>query len=194
MEEKWAKIKGFPHYFVSDKGRVKSCKREKERILLPRKDKNGYLRVNLISGAKKHVTCQIHRLVTRAFLTDGVAPPSGIVANHKNWDIEDNRLENLELVTVQQNGIHRNPALKTSIYSGVSWDKKREMWSVNKLYKGKQVHLGRYYDEEEAGAVFENITEDVLQFLADKRNERSKLQYQIDNMLASLGLEKWKVN
>lgn len=68
-------------------------------------DDRGYRRITF--GDKK---IQVHRLVWAAHGDKKLAP--NLVINHKNGNKEDNRIENLELVTVSENNLHRFRVLK----------------------------------------------------------------------------------
>ena len=91
--EVWKDIKGFEgHYQVSDKGRVRSLKYGKERILKPERTHNGYLRVGLLKNRNRKMF-MVHRLVGQAFLSNPHNLPQ---INHKDEDKTNNRVENLE--------------------------------------------------------------------------------------------------
>lgn len=97
-------------YWVSNLGRVKSFKWGKERIRKLRKSKYGYLCVSL-SHNNTMKTHSVHRLVLEAF----VSPcPEDKVCNHKNGIKDDNKLENLEWVTVKENNHHAWNITKTA--------------------------------------------------------------------------------
>ena len=91
--EVWKDVVGYEGlYQVSDKGRVKSLKFGKEKILKPEKLKNGYLRVNLYKNEKqKHFL--VHRLVALTFLRN---PQNLSDINHKDEDKTNNSVQNLE--------------------------------------------------------------------------------------------------
>ena len=92
-KEIWKDIKGFEgHYQVSDKGRVRSLKYGKERILKPERTHNGYLRVGLLKNRNRKMF-MVHRLVGQAFLSNPHNLPQ---INHKDEDKTNNRVENLE--------------------------------------------------------------------------------------------------
>ena len=110
-EEIWKPVVGYEGcYEVSNLGRVRSLDREvrgesnsvclrKGRILKPGATW-GYLYVTLCSEGKvKH--CRVHRLVLAAFRGE-----SELDVNHINHVKADNRLENLEYVTVKENISH----------------------------------------------------------------------------------------
>ena len=69
----------------------------------------GYLQLRMmIDGKRHHVGA--HRIVHRTLLG---TIPVGMVINHKNGIKDDNRPENLEVVTPSQNNIHCIRVLKT---------------------------------------------------------------------------------
>ncbi len=91
MDEKWVTIDGLERYAVSSYGRVINQERGNE--LKPSPDKNGYLRVGLSkNGRVWHV--YVHRLVAFAFFLNY---KHGTEVKHKNGNLEDNSVLNLEL-------------------------------------------------------------------------------------------------
>ena len=100
MVDYWGLIPGYPNYLVSRRGEVRSLVRN--RLLSQVEGERGYMLVNLYSnGRPKHFL--VHRLVAAAFL--GPIPP-GHQVNHKDADKTNNHLENLEIVTPEQNRAH----------------------------------------------------------------------------------------
>lgn len=93
MEEIWCPIKGYEgQYEVSDQGRVKSLKYDKERILKPGRDSGGYLFVSLCkNGDIKNWL--VHRLVAKTFIPNPNNLPE---VNHKDEDKANNFVQNLE--------------------------------------------------------------------------------------------------
>lgn len=102
-------IPGYPDYAVSRCGNVFSFKYGKHRQLKP-SDNGGYRQVVLYKN-KKAKTIKVHRLVAMTWID---LIPSDKVVNHINGIKHDNRVENLEIVSVQENLQH---ALETGLHA-----------------------------------------------------------------------------
>lgn len=66
-------------------------------------DRDGYLMVRLSRPQGPGKTYRVHRLVAEAFIGE---LPSGMQVNHKNGIRDDNRVENLEIVSCAENVRH----------------------------------------------------------------------------------------
>jgi hypothetical protein len=122
--EIWKNVKGFQGYYqVSNLGRVKrlatkficGCKGGgkryisfKEKILLPCSYTNKYLCVTLSTQGKKERP-MIHRLVALHFLDNNENKQQ---VNHKDGNVQNNIVENLEWVTQSENMLHSYYVLK----------------------------------------------------------------------------------
>jgi len=115
MKELWREIPGYPAYWVSDKGRVRSVNRwirqaashkarahdhyVQGRLLKPgRNTKQGHVTVSL----GRHNSINVHRLVILAFRGPC---PKGKEVLHANGKASDNRLPNLRYGTRSENNI-----------------------------------------------------------------------------------------
>jgi hypothetical protein len=87
-------------YSVSDDGRVFSHIRNRE--LKPKIDRYGYKAVTLSRNGKSYYTT-VHRLVAITFIPNAFSKKC---VNHINEIKTDNRVENLEWVTVKENDNH----------------------------------------------------------------------------------------
>lgn len=150
--EIWKEIKGYEGYEISSTGRVKSLKGKYERILKSAINMHGYYFVGLSKNGKV-TTKKVHQLVAIAFLNH---VPNGfiLVINHINIDKLDNRVENLEIVTMRENSNQKH--LKSSSkYIGVCWHKGCKKWQSIIKINGKQKHLGLFVNEIEASNAYQ---------------------------------------
>ena len=99
-------------------------------------EKDGYRRVK-ING--KHIP--IHRVVYAIF--NGPIEDE-LFIDHINGIRNDNRIENLRLVTAQENQFNITTA------KGYCWDKNRGKFKSNITINGKTKHLGMFTNKEDA--------------------------------------------
>ena len=144
-----------------------------------------YLCVSIMGcpGAKKtRKTKRVHQLVCLAF---HVKPESKevLVPNHKNWNTQDNRAENLEWVTDQQNRAYRQPmtdeqlkkrdqahardfldgkSKTTNIQQRSKKGKKLNSWRARIQYRDKRVGLGHYKSPAECTKILRHAYEDIF--------------------------------
>ena len=102
MIEIWKTIRGYSEYQISNYGNVKSFIQNKERILKPNDNGNGYLSVFLTLYNKKH-KFYIHRLVGISFIPNPENKPE---VNHIDGYKLNNCVDNLEWCTVSENHKH----------------------------------------------------------------------------------------
>ena len=95
-EEIWKPWPTNPKYQISSMGRVKG---QNGRIMKA-KSHIGYLWVNLVVVPKQPKTFSIHRLVAETFLPDFDA---SLTVDHINGIRYDNRVENLRMISRQEN-------------------------------------------------------------------------------------------
>jgi hypothetical protein len=146
MEEIWKDVKGYDGYQVSNMGRVRSIDRKvknrqlKGKILTGSLSKLGY-RQFYASGSMLY----FHRCVAIAFIPN---PENKKSVNHKNFDRLDNRVDNLEWMSLAENTNHQrdNGRIGTPTYwYGSDHHATREVMQLT--MEGKEI------------ATFESITE-----------------------------------
>lgn len=202
-DEIWKKIEDSDYKWeISNMGRLKRVeafhKKYEGTITLGRKDNRGYRRISIkING--EYTEFKVHRLVARYFL-NGYSEE--LTVNHKNFDKSDNRLSNLELLTIRENIYHyqknKVQSESTSSRIGVAFHRGIGKWTTRITYNKKRYSLGVFDTEDEAvQAVNEykethieafNIGKGVLNKGKRKYNEEEISQ--IRNDLNRIGVRK----
>ena len=159
MKEVYKDIEGYEGYQVSNMGNVKSFKGKKERILKAGLSSVGYLIVGLSKNGKAK-TFQIHQLVCIAFLNHVPNGSKGLVADHRNNNPLDNRLDNLQLITHRLNS-SKDQNNCSSKYTGVCWDEARNKWRSSIMINGKIKHLGYFTNELDASKCYQNALKNL---------------------------------
>lgn len=102
---KFRPVAGFDGYYVTDTGKVFSCRKGKTQELQPFDDTYGYHKVTLYRrGRAKGMTISVHRIVAEAFMGPR---PEGMQVCHNNGMRTDNRLSNLRYDTPKGNQADR---------------------------------------------------------------------------------------
>jgi hypothetical protein len=113
IKEIFKDIEGYEEYQVSNMGNVKSLKYNKEKILKPKKNKYGYLQVNLYKEGNMK-THNIHRLVAMTFIPN---PNNLEQINHRDECKTNNVITNLEWCDAKYNsnyGTHIQRSAKSN--------------------------------------------------------------------------------
>jgi len=106
---------------------------------------NGYLRLSI--DYKSH---QAHRLV---WILHNGDIPKGLFIDHINGIRDDNRIDNLRLVTKQENGFNDHKA------KGYSWSKVSDKWESYIKVDYKKINLGLFDTESDARQAYLNAKE-----------------------------------
>jgi hypothetical protein len=164
-QEIWKDVKGYEgSYQVSNLGRVKSLDRYsyhsktklqhvKARILKNSLKQTGYYCVTLFLEGKNS-TKSVHQLQAIAFLNH--KPDKNIiVVDHINNIRTDNRIENLQLISVRENCSKDVKRIKrTSKYVGVSKSKVKKKWCACIAINKKTINLGYFINELDASIAY----------------------------------------
>ena len=149
--EQWMQVSEFPNYMVSSFGRVMNIRTF--RVLKPgMNDTTGYLHVNLCKDGDVS-NKRIHRLVAEAFILNLTNFPC---VDHKDRNSLNNHLSNLRWCTQKENQHNRSKRKNTSsVYKGVSFDKKANKWRAQIKHNDTVINLGCFTDEFEAAHVYD---------------------------------------
>ena len=108
--EEWKSIDNHPEYKVSNLGRVKSIKYNKEIILKQTKNNTGYYYVYLSEKSKKY-PLKVHRLIAHAFIPN---PDNKPFIDHINRKRDDNSINNLKWVNNSENMVNTDTRSNTN--------------------------------------------------------------------------------
>ena len=141
----WKDIAGYDGvYKISNRGRVRSFKCGKERILRNGLGGNGYYHV-VLSLKGKTKTSKIHKLMQTAFnMGEGHV-------DHINGDKLDNQKSNLRIVTHREN-MHNMKSHRGGRLVGATICRARRYiptpWKASIYIDGKKKHLGTFPTEQ----------------------------------------------
>jgi hypothetical protein len=112
------------------------------------KYKGGYMRFNL--NGKMYSN---HRYIYETYY--GIKLKEDEIINHINHIRNDNRIDNLEVVTHKQNCQYLLKKQGTSSqYKGVNWHKQNNKWQARIRIDGKKKHLGCFVNEIDAAKAY----------------------------------------
>lgn len=159
MQEIWKDIPSYEgKYQVSNLGRVKSKRFNKEKILKQYIINKRYFAIDLqYKNIKTKYT--LHQLVAMAFLGH---VPCGfkLVVDHINNNSFDNNLNNLRIITQREN-IHNVNNEYSSKFKGVSFNKLSNKWMSQIYINGKSKYLGLFDSEYDAHLAYQNKLKEI---------------------------------
>ena len=93
--------------------------------------------------------CSLHRIIYKAHNPEWDIDDNGKLncIDHINRDSTDNRIENLRVVTNQQNQFNKNA-------KGYYWNKKNNKWCARIRIDDKLIQLGHFKKEEDAAIAY----------------------------------------
>lgn len=107
---------------------------------------NGYAVRSEVRDGKK-VTIRLHSELN--------GTPKGLVTDHVNGDMLDNRRCNLRSATVSQNNANSRDRRRRSNYRGVYWHGQAGKWCAQISMNGRIKHLGLFETQEAAAAAYD---------------------------------------
>ena len=161
MKEIWKEIEGFEYYQVSNTGKIKSCKFNKEKELSQKIDKDGYHHVS-IYGINCRKTFKVHRLVAQAFIQNTDNKPQ---INHKDGNKSNNNYWNLEWNTDKENINH---AIKTKLRNNKGIKNCNHKLSEEQVLEIRRLYSSGNYIQSELAKMF-NIYENHISLIINKK-------------------------
>ena len=151
--ENWKDIVNYEGlYKVSSLGRIKSIKNDA--ILTPKNNQSGsgYMKIGLWKD-KVRSNFKICRLVAIAFIPN---IENKRCVDHIDGNSLNDRVENLRWATSQENAQNRKGySGGSSIYKGISFDKRMKKWRARITLNNKLNHLGFFDCEIEAHKAYD---------------------------------------
>lgn len=172
VNEQWKPVVGYKKlYEVSNMGNVRSVDRCIERSngipqnfkgkpLTHHINRKGYPTISLSKNGKAK-THRVHTLMAKAFLDYKLK--KGICVDHINNVRNDNRLENLQVISHRENCSKDKPGLV-----GCYYDKANKRWKASIKIEGVSRHIGHYKSEEEAHNAYMKV---LNQWLQERKNK-----------------------
>ena len=192
--EKWKSMTGYDYqYQISDLGRFRRVtafhKNKIGEITLGSFDNHGYLRIGLVKGGKQ-IGKKIHRLVAEYFIKEYT---EDLTINHKNFIKNDNRLCNIELMTVVENIFHYIKKIKketsSSNYIGVNFHINLKKWATRVLVDGKRCSVGTYDTEQKAIQAIKDFNNGIRRLSLGKGAREKLTKNEIKELVSLLGKE-----
>jgi hypothetical protein len=164
-KEIWKDVLGYEGlYEVSNMGNIRSLDRvtegrdgkiylKKGRVLKFFANRNGY-GIAVLHKDFIQKTHTVHKLVAMAFLNHTPCGHKEVV-NHIDFNKLNNKLSNLEIVSQREN-TNKKHLKSFSKFTGVSFCKKRNLWTSRITIGNKMMYLGSFNSEDEASKMYQN--------------------------------------
>lgn len=145
----WKQLIDYTNYEISNTTLVRNIKTQK--IIKPIIANDGYIHIRLTKDKKrKHFL--LHRLVAFYYIDN---PNNYKYVDHIDRDKQNNSISNLRWINMRDNLLNKN-IKKTSIYSGVSYDKSTNKWTAELMEKRKRYKIGRFKNEIDAAKAYDD--------------------------------------
>ena len=144
--EEYKVLEGFDEYEISSIGNLRKTTNKK--VLLLRKDKDGYWRTNIYKDGKPK-TINIHRLVAQHFVDN---PENKRLVDHIDRNNGNNIYTNLRWATSSENSFNSKINTQNHTgYKGISFITSRKKFQLMMTVNGKNKFMG-YFDTKEAAS------------------------------------------
>lgn len=175
MKEVWKDIDDFKGvYQISNLGRLKSFKKEANGKVLSNTNKKGdYFSVILRKGDRVRST-RIHRLVAEAFIPN---PKKLSQVHHKDGNKQNNRVENLEWISVREHRLITQQQ-KPSTINGLIFYNKFVRPKVVQQYSLDGELLGEYNSCTEAHLITKVCARNIHQVASREEYKKGKYRKQ----------------
>lgn len=192
QKETWEQVPGYEGYYeASSLGKIRSvdrlltlnngsCVFYESVILSPKIDKGGYAIV-VLSKEGKRIDAKVHRVVASAFLGLRLhikkCNRHSITVDHKNNIKLDNRVGNLQLMSLSMNSSKLNKESPSNLIGGYE-DKNNSTWVAQVKYNRKSFHIGRFKTQRESSEAHNIALDYIDRGLVDifNKSERSNLR------------------
>ena len=172
--EQWKDIAGYEEdYQVSSFGEVRSLKWNKQKILKPGLVK-GYKNVVFLKD-KVRINHRVHVLVAEAFLGQR---PKSLVIDHKDNNQLNNKVENLQYVTIRQNLTKDKKG--TSNYPGVSVTKNGRFRGYIKLSGKRSIFLIETKDELKAAEYYKIALSKADEYVENNKTFKNSIKQEYE--------------
>lgn len=174
--EEWKDINGFDNYQISNTGKVRNVKRNKE--LKPCIGGNGYYVINLRCSLKTY-TKYIHRLVAEHFLDEPSKEQiiwasetiyGKVQVNHKDGNKTNNHIDNIEWSTGKENIQH---ACDIGLAKPIPPDNKGRSNGQSKLTEEQVLEIRKLYAEsgytQSELAIKYNLNSSTINLIVNRR-------------------------
>jgi hypothetical protein len=158
-KEIWTDIPSYEGiYQLSNLDRVKSFKCNKEYILKPHHQKNGYISYSFrkAHGSKTFRLHVLKMMTYKGFVFDGW----NLVIDHIDGNPKNNCLSNLQVISNRENS-SKDKKNGTSKYVGVCWFKSKQKWISRILINNKREYLGLFTEEIDAHYAYQKALKEL---------------------------------
>ncbi len=161
------------NYSINEYGEVKGLR---TRIVLKPFLISNYPAVN-ISVNQKRKTCYVHHLMSLTFLNH--TPKRGLITiNHIDQNKQNNRLDNLEIITHRRNSaltyIHRNRELPTGVTKNPMGIR---LFKAQINHRGVNNYLGCYMTAQEASQAYQEASDGIIKTGEIPESLKNKKRY-----------------